>query len=88
MNKGQADKQMMLVDISGARQALDMTDAASEIFGYHNSLYYDDEEAVRIRSNFNLTYSDSIAQMLRNEESYDALSYMSGWNKISNTVKK
>jgi len=88
LNKGQADKQMMLVDISGARQALDMTDAASEIFGYHNSLYYDDEEAVRIRSNFNLTYSDSIAQMLRNEESYDALSYMSGWNKISNTVKK
>ena len=88
LNKGQADKQMMLVDISGARQALDMTDAASEIFGYHNSLYYDDEDAVRIRSNFNLTYSDSIALMLRNEESYDALSYMSGWNKISNTEKK
>ena len=88
LNKGQADKQMMLVDISGARQALDMTDAASEIFGYHNSLYYNDEEAVRIRRNFNLTYSDSISQMLRNEESYNALSFMAGWNKISNAEKR
>ena len=76
LNKGQADRQMMLVDISGARQALDMRDAASEILGYHNSLYYNDEEAVSIRKHFNLTYSDSIAQILRNEESYDALSYM------------
>ena len=88
LNKGQADRQMILVDISGARQALDMEDAASEIFGYHNSLYYDDEDAVRIRSDFNLTYSDSIAQMLRNEESYNALSFMAGWNKISNAEKR
>jgi putative ABC transport system permease protein len=36
-----------------------------------------------MRKNFNLTYSDSIAQNLRNKESYDALSYMAGWNKIS-----
>jgi len=79
---------MMLVDISGARQALDMTDAASEIFGFHNSLYYNDEEAVTIRKHFNLTYSDSITQILRNEESYDALSYMAGWNKISNVEKR
>ena len=87
LNKGQADRQMMLVDISGARQALDMVDAASEIFGYHNSLYYHDDEAVRIRKHFNLTYSDSIAQILRNEESKNILSYMTGWNKI-NTIEK
>ena len=87
LNKGQADRQMMLVDISGARQALDMRGAASEILGYHNSLYYNDEEAVSIRKHFNLTYSDSIAQILRNEESYDALSYMDGWNNISNVEK-
>jgi putative ABC transport system permease protein len=31
--KGQTDRQMMLVDISGARQALDMEGAASEILG-------------------------------------------------------
>ena len=85
--KGQTDRQMMLVDISGARQALDMEDAASEILGYHNSLYYHDEEAVTIRKHFNITYSDSIAQVLRNEESKDILSYMNGWNEI-NTIEK
>ena len=85
--KGQTDRQMMLVDISGARQALDMEDAASEILGYHNSLYYHDEEAVTIRKYFNITYSDSIAQILRNEESKDILSYMNGWNEI-NTIEK
>ena len=85
--KGQTDRQMMLVDISGARQALDMEDAASEILGYHNSLYYHDEEAVTIRKHFNITYSDSIAQILRNEESKDILSYMNGWNEI-NTIEK
>ena len=85
--KGQTDRQMMLVDISGARQALDMEDAASEILGYHNSLYYHEEEAVTIRKHFNITYSDSIAQILRNEESKDILSYMNGWNEI-NTIEK
>ena len=85
--KGQTDRQMMLVDISGARQALDMEDAASEILGYHNSLYYHDKEAVTIRKHFNITYSDSIAQILRNEESKDILSYMNGWNEI-NTIEK
>ena len=35
LRKGQADKQMMLVDISGAREALDMENAASEIFVLH-----------------------------------------------------
>ena len=85
--KGQTDRQMMLVDISGARQALDMEDAASEILGYHNSLYYNDNEAVTIRKYFNITYSDSIAQVLRNEESKDILSYMNGWNEI-NTIEK
>ena len=85
--KGQTDRQMMLVDISGARQALDMEGAASEILGYHNSLYYHDEEAVTIRKHFNITYSDSIAQILRNEESKDILSYMNGWNEI-NTIEK
>lgn len=59
LHKGQADKQMMLVDISGARKALDMENAASEIFGFTNSLFYDDEKAVLLRSNYNANYSDS-----------------------------
>ena len=59
LGKGQADKQMMLVDISGARKALDMENAASEIFGFTHSLFYDDDKAVGIRSSYNVSYSDT-----------------------------
>ena len=43
---------MMLVDISGARQALGMEGAASNA-GYHQSLYYNDNEATSMRNDFN-----------------------------------
>ena len=59
LRKGQTDKQMMLVDISGARNALDMNNAASAIFGFYHDLYYDDKESVNLRTSFNATYSDS-----------------------------
>mgnify|MGYP001433028339 FL=1 len=59
LRKGQADKQMMLVDISGAREALDMENAASEIFGFTHSLYYNDDNAVGLRTNYNNSYSDT-----------------------------
>ena len=59
LQKGQADSQMMLVDISGARKALDMENAASEILGFTHSLFYDDDKAVNLRSNYNENYSDS-----------------------------
>ena len=59
LRKGQTDKQMMLVDLSGARLALDMDNAASAIFGYTHSLYYDDESAVTLRTDYN-TKSDSL----------------------------
>jgi putative ABC transport system permease protein len=59
LKMGPVDKNMMLVDISGARLALDMDDAASEILGYKNSLYYEDEEAVAMRTDYNLNHSDS-----------------------------
>ena len=59
LRKGQADNQMMLVDISGARKALDMENAASEILGFTHSLFYDDDKAVSLRSNYNENYSDS-----------------------------
>lgn len=88
LNKGQVDRQMMLVDISGARQALGMEGAASEILGYHQSLYYNDNEATSMRNDFNLTISDSITKVLRDEASYDALSYMNGWNMISDIEKR
>ena len=59
LRKGQADKQMMLVDISGAREALDMENAASEIFGFTHSLFYNDDKAVSMRTNYNNSYSDT-----------------------------
>ena len=59
LRKGQTDSQMMLVDISGARKALDMENAASEILGFKHSLFYDDDKAVSLRSNYNENYSDS-----------------------------
>jgi len=60
LKKGQTDKQMMLVDLSGARLALDMDNAASAIFGFTHSLYYDDEAAVTLRDQYNKTESDSL----------------------------
>jgi putative ABC transport system permease protein len=51
---------MMLVDLSGARAALDMDNAASAIFGFAHSLYYDDEAAVALRSKYNEIHSDSL----------------------------
>ena len=60
LRKGQTDKQMMLVDLSGARLALDMDNAASAIFGFTHSLYYDDETAIALRTDYNNTKSDSL----------------------------
>ena len=59
LRKGQTDRQMMLVDISGARSALDMNNAASAIFGFYHDLYYDDKKTVDLRTSFNAVNSDS-----------------------------
>jgi putative ABC transport system permease protein len=59
LNMGPVDKEMMLVDISGARLALDMENAASEILGYTHSLYYEDEDAVAMRGEYNAIQHDS-----------------------------
>ena len=59
LRKGQTDRQMMLVDISGARSALDMNNAASAIFGFYHDLYYDDQKTVDLRTSFNAVNSDS-----------------------------
>jgi len=60
LRKGQTDKKMMLVDLSGARLALDMDNAASAILGFTHSLYYDDETAVTLREQYNKAESDSL----------------------------
>jgi len=60
LNMGPVDKEMMLLDISGARLALDMEDAASEILGFTHSLYYEDAEAVTISQEYNNNDSDDL----------------------------
>ena len=59
LNLGPLDRQMMLVDISGARLALDMEGAASSVLGYANSLFYDDTVAVALRQQYNKINSDT-----------------------------
>ena len=60
LRKGQTDRQLMLVDISGAREALDMDNAASAIFGFTHDLFYDDAAAVTLRTNYNNIESDTL----------------------------
>ena len=60
LRKGQTDRQLMLVDISGAREALDMDNAASAIFGFTHDLFYDDAAAVALRTNYNNIESDTL----------------------------
>ena len=60
LRKGQTDRQMILVDISGAREALDMDNAASAIFGFMHNLFYDDAAVVALRTNYNKIESDSL----------------------------
>ena len=59
LNLGPIDKNMMIVDIKGAEFALDMNNAASEILGYENGLYFDDKETVEMRNVYNIQYSDT-----------------------------
>ena len=59
LNLGPIDKNMMIVDIKGAEFALDMDNAASEILGYENGLYFDDKETVTMRNVYNIQYSDT-----------------------------
>ena len=59
LGMGPLDKQMMLVDIEGARHALDMNNAASEILGFTHDLFYNDDISIEIRNQFNASHSDT-----------------------------
>jgi putative ABC transport system permease protein len=52
------DRGGIVADIGGIRQALDMTDATSEILGYLPGGNYDNEQASAIASGFNEAFSD------------------------------
>jgi putative ABC transport system permease protein len=51
------DRGAIIVDLQDARQALDMQDAASEILGFNDVDYYDDEKATTMMNDFNKKFS-------------------------------
>src|SRR5690554_2712687 len=53
------DRGGFIIDISDARQMLDMENGATELLGYFDGNIYDDELAEKITKEFNATYSDS-----------------------------
>ena len=59
LNIGPISKDMVLVDLEGARQALDMDDAASEILGYDKEILFDNDKTVLTRDKYNSTQIDT-----------------------------
>jgi putative ABC transport system permease protein len=59
LNMGPIDKDMMLVDLEGARLALDMNNAASEILGYERGLFFNNKETVSMRNRYNMMKLDT-----------------------------
>ncbi len=47
------DRGAVIMDISDAREALDMDDACNEILGFNNVDYYDDDKATTLMTSFN-----------------------------------
>ena len=58
LRMGPIDRDMMMVDIEGARFALDMENSASEILGYQKNLFFDNDETVLIKDSFNKKYNN------------------------------
>jgi len=52
------DRGAIIIDIEDARVALDMYDAASEILGFFNEGFYDNDRALEIANRFNATHPD------------------------------
>jgi putative ABC transport system permease protein len=52
------DRHAMLADLSGIRTALDMEDAAGEIFGFSRDMVYADESMKAVASSFNRMFSN------------------------------
>jgi len=87
------DRSAVIVDISDARQLLDMSNGSSEILGYFNNNMYDDEAAQRIKNQFNKKYTDPGDEfspvMLRLKEQNDLaemINYYSHFSSIIATV--
>ncbi len=73
----QLDRGAVIIDISDARSAMDMQDAASLILGYSKVGDYNDEEATAVKNSFNENFSDPsdefspVMKRLRDDEQLD-----------------
>ena len=58
------DKGMMFMDLTDAREVMDMEDAAGEILGFHKDETYFDEEALAMAAEFNKEYANDEDEFL------------------------
>jgi putative ABC transport system permease protein len=74
----QLDKGAVIIDLTDAREALDMSDAAGVVLGFFKSGEYNDEQAIAIKESFNskfLIKDDEFSYMmkrLRDDEELDS----------------
>jgi len=84
------DRSAVIVDISDARQFLDMRNGSSEILGYFSSNVYDDEKAQQIKSQFNIKYTDLDDEfspvMLRLKEQNDLAEMIDYYSHFSGII--
>lgn len=80
------DKGGIIIDLSDARQMLDMQNGSTEVLGYFPDGIYDDERAQNIASDFNQAYTDSTdefsATMAALKQQNDLGSYIDYANNI------
>jgi putative ABC transport system permease protein len=74
------DRGILIIDISDARQMLDMEDAAGEILGFLGEGVYVEEKASMVMESFNAQYAESadefVPQMLRLRDQNNLGSYL------------
>ncbi len=75
----QLDKGAVIIDLTDAQDALDMTDAAGEILGFFKSGEYDDTQALAVKNAFNARFTDisdefsPLMKRIRDDEELDRL---------------
>ena len=55
----QMDNMLLIVDIKDAQTMLDMEDAATQIFGFSNTGFYDNDECLAVQNDFNSRFENS-----------------------------
>ena len=82
---GAFDRNILMVDLEGARQALDMENAASFVMGFYQDMFYDDPGSVILSARFNDAHSAEendvfgpVMHALRDQQNLGAMVDLSG----------